>query len=1563
MHKDLIISKGKYRLPQLGGMVSVKQYVLTRDEAGKKSLLLRFYNDRNEMCTGFTFILYCQDARGKVVEKQTLEAKDIEFRGGSLYVYNDAITVHEKCVNFTIVVKSASYGNYTYNNDGDSVAIDYKEADKHGIGDYSYYDSTRTRKVTDRAFKLSWLYVTLALLILMSAVAIIGWQLKKFRETEMEFSLSGVNYELVADNPMRDSVIITGCSTLYTNIVIPDEIEGYKVVGIKDGAFRGNQVLQKIHIDGVNIGNETFKNCTNLKEVRIDGATSVGKRAFQGCSSLTTVNISNDKEKEILTIGDGAFSSCKSLTTVSINQFAVYEKSSKIFEGSTYVVNLYLKNFAYALPNYDISVEQEKKISELFDSKSLKIESLSIDYMDEAIPDSFCSGLDKLTSVSINKTEIKSIGEYAFNNCSRLETVSLKSPVTSLGTKSFAGTSISFFDCSKLDKIEEKSFYDCAKLSEINLSKNKALKAIGKEAFAYCTALNIIDLPATIESIGAEAFVNSGIKSFNVNSEKISISMGALEGCQSLSQITLPYLPNGSIGYLFGCSEFELPEDYSDKIPESLTEIHITGSISEIGYCAFAGCTGLTDITVDGEITSIGDYAFYDCMSLKLVPMSDSIAVIGDYAFSRTAIESIELPVSIKSVSIGAFESCTSLKEVILPEGITEIHDNAFYDCSSLTSIDLHKVEMIQKNAFAQTGLKSIVIPVSATQINAGILANCHDIEEITISLSNLSVFDYFYNYEISGSIPTSLKRITVNQGEHINEYAFDGCTSVEEIIFEESVRSIGPMAIANCYQLRRLVLPASLEHFDYEAVSFCYRLYEVCNQSSMIDYRTESSNASYAISICTSKDQLAPIVEYDGYTFARYNDNWYLINWDKTKSELSPVGSFEYMDGEAPVTVNGWYVANNLFYEDNTVESVTFPSTLMGICNDAFRSSYSLEKVIFDNIDAEITIAPYSFNGCYNLRNVELSGNIIAIDEYAFAYCQNIKSVKLPTALTSIGAYAFYECMNLESIKLYSDVISIGECAFLYCNRLYDVYNISTLPITAGSKEHGYVARNAVVVHESMSEELSEEIIIDQIGTFRRYGNKWLLLSYNGYESDIDTTQITYNGMPLQSLRIYANAFAYASNLKSLYIGENVRQIQENAFYKCSNLKYVTFNNSSITEIEDYTFYECDKMIELTLPYNIKTIGDCAFMYCTKLLSIKLPASIELIGSDAFYGCDELFEVYNLSSNITVDKNTSNGFVGYNAKAIFTSEYDGPLQRYEENGCYFIHYDGKWYLHHYTGDNVSLLVIPSVGDNCAILSSVFSDTSITRFIIPENVTSISTDTGNRASFSYIYYEGTMSQWNNVNGAYYLYSTVRYYDECVHNSYSWTYENGALSTDYCELIWTEEPATCIKEGRRTGVCACGCEYTEVEIIGITEHVIYDNECIYCGLKVIQVTKQVYNEYINSGVFEPDSFSMDDTNTIKSVNTLSGSTANFSIIAKEKMVITFTYGLYSEDYYDYLYIYKNGYSMDSIYSSYAETMTITLYEGDELLISFFKNDYSYQSDDYAYIENMQIQIDG
>ena len=224
--------------------------------------------------------------------------------------------------------------------------------------------------------------------------------------------------------------------------------------------------------------------------------------------------------------------------------------------------------------------------------------------------------------------------------------------------------------------------------------------------------------------------------------------------------------------------------------------------------------------------------------------------------------------------------------------------------------------------------------------------------------------------------------------------------------------------------------------------------------------------------------------------------------------------------------------------------------------------------------------------------------------------YESRIKKVIVNEGVTSIGDRAFEYCTNLSFIAIPQSVISIGRSAFYCCYNLISV----TIPESVTSIE--YMAFYGCSNLTSITIPENSQLI--NIGGSVFDGTAWYDNQSNG---------LTYIGKVLYQ---YKGTMIWN---ESLTIKEGTKAIADRAFYNCSKLIHISIPQS-VTSIGDETFSGCTSLDYLYLPQNLMSIGSSAFAGCTSLTSITIPQSVTSIGMGAFQNCSSL-------TSITIPENS----------------------------------------------------------------------------------------------------------------------------------------------------------------------------------------------------------------------------------------------------------------------------------------------------------------------------------
>ena len=309
---------------------------------------------------------------------------------------------------------------------------------------------------------------------------------------------------------------------------------------------------------------------------------------------------------------NGAFYNCKKLTSVTVPP-SIKSIGKNAFEGCTSLKAVYISDLS-AWWNIEFSSNPLNWAGHLFLNGS-EIKDLIIPNNVTSIKQRAFSGWNGLTSVTIPNS-VTSIGKYAFSGCSGLTSVTIPNSVTKIMDYSFqdcAGltnfvipksvTSIGenvFTGCTGLNKVEFHTEKIVACFSNIRSIKEiiigSGATTIKKNAFSGCNGLTSITIPNSVISIEEKAFYGcTGLTSIEAIGTK-SIYQNAFEDCSGLTSVT------------FG---------------SSLTKIYLNAFKGCVNFCKFT-CQSETPPTIC-DLDMLSELSFLENASLYVPTRSRTV--------------------------------------------------------------------------------------------------------------------------------------------------------------------------------------------------------------------------------------------------------------------------------------------------------------------------------------------------------------------------------------------------------------------------------------------------------------------------------------------------------------------------------------------------------------------------------------------------------------------------------------------------------------------------------------------------------------------------------------------------------------------------------------------------------------------------------------------------------------------------------------------------------------------------------------------------------------------------
>lgn len=1185
-----VLHKKTCPVPFADSPVYVKQFLIV-EENGVKYLIPRFVNARAENVTAVRVSVEQYDADGEQIARSTARVR-VATGGGALgkpFVPDDKIALTDETCDCKVKVVSAEYGDFTYRTDGRSVAVEF-----NGGADELDDDATRAAysakagksgiTVAKRTAKTPVLVIFALIVALALAVGAVYAHLKYFVAHEKTFLYSGVEYAFEDDDKSDGSnIIAVGYHGGRSRIVIPASIEGHKVIGVADNAFKGDKSLTSVGFaSNIPIGAGAFDGCINLREAEFAKITEFGagafrnckklesavigewidripQEAFAGCSALETITI--ERGDDDIEIGKNAFARCGNIKTAEILRdidFTYNSGNYGWFTGAA-IGRLHITSYKVNANAYNTSIASMFGIDQALEYSDAQIKELSIDRLDN-IPSYFCTNLP-LASFEVKSLNTSTVGANAFARCGNLSKLSLPQPITRVEDGAFNGTALTAFNGSALTMLGNSAFGDCRNLKTFTVANNAVLETIGANAFNGCSALTAFTIPRGVTKIRQGTFANCSALAeikYARGTSLDKIGDDAFNGCVALKEFKLP---DENLIFI-GARAF--------KNCTSLAGFDVTENVAGIGDNAFQGCTAVTSITLPDSVISFGNGALRDCSALTelTVPFiggtrySDSYLAYTFGATSRFSAGSAYVPQSLVTVTLtdgtaldnSAFYGCSDIIEINLPQTLERIGQSAFAGCNSLAAIDLPTgVTSVSDGAFnGCSALSALTIPSGVTEIGFDAFGKCSALTKLSVPFvgqtqtTNVFLSYVFGNrdYMSGGSayVPSSLETVEVTNAVTIGYYAFKNCAYIREIILRDGLSAIGRCAFDGCDSLKSLVVPNSVT--------------------------TLASGAFYG----SSFEELAlPFVGRERVTSAEERDETKRLSYNFTD---------EYY-----------------FIPAQLKKIALTDSTFIG--ENAFSGLYFIEQVVLD-CDVEY-IASDAFSGCHRLFEV-------------FNFGDRLNIVKGSSANGGIAQYA---------LKVHTDRNEEPLAQFKSDKYRFVRDDDGNMHMLDCAAEENLVLPNAVYF---------DGVNIERYSVWRR------LFAGNGVIKSVV--------IPASVTDLGAAAFSGCNNLERAEFAANspIAQINEETFFACTALYDLTLPQR-LTRINGWAFCDCSRLKKITVPRGVTEIADGAFLTCSRLFEIYNHSGLDIVVGSTDNGCiaEHARAVYNDDSQ-SIDSVTVNG-------------------------------------------------------------------------------------------------------------------------------------------------------------------------------------------------------------------------------------------------------------------------------------------------------------------------------
>ena len=391
--------------------------------------------------------------------------------------------------------------------------------------------------------------------------------------------------------------------------------------------------------------------------------------------------------------------------------------------------------------------------------------------------------------------------------------------------------------------------------------------------------------------------------------------------------------------------------------------------------------------------------------------------------------------------------------------------------------------------------------------------------------------------------------------------------------------------------------------------------------------------------------------------TSAPWGQYYSLIDTVKLSFGVSSIGdrAFSGYTSLTSVTIpdSVTSIGSGAFYNCTSLTSITIPSSVTSIGDDAISWCIGIESIIVESGNSKYhsegnclieTESKTLIRGCKN-SIIPSDGSVTSVGDYAFSCCIFLESINIPDGVTTIGDYAFEGCDKLTNVVISDSVESIGGFSFLSCGSLTSITIPRSLSSISNCLFYDCTSLKSIVIYNG----------ITSIRTSAFYGcNSLTDVYYCGTEEEWNVITIESGNEPLLDATIHFNPkpqvefsgtcgekltwslitdsgvltitgagdmYDYAANYDTFqYFISSTAPWADH----CSSIKTVNIS-PEVTSIGGAAFAGCTELTSINIPDGVTKIRGSAFSFCASLTSIDIPDCVTSIGGAAFRGCSSL--------------------------------------------------------------------------------------------------------------------------------------------------------------------------------------------------------------------------------------------------------------------------------------------------------------------------------------------------